>query len=250
VSDPVLRVAVVEDEPLARQSLLRALGAVEWIEVVGEADDGPAATRLLESTRPDLALMDINLPGYGALDVLARLAEPPAVIFVTAYDQHAITAFDLAAIDYVLKPFDQERLVVALERGRDALVARDAVEASIERARGALGNAHPLDTLFVRDRGAIVAIPVDEVVRFEADDIYVAVHARGRRFLVQMALADLERRLPPGKFLRVHRSHVLHLRCIVRFAPIEGGRYAAELADGSRIIASRRYSRAIRELAL
>ena len=249
MSSAALRVAVVEDEPLARQALIRALAAVAWIDVVGEAHDGPAATRLLETARPDLALMDINLPGYGALDVLEKLAEPPAVIFVTAYNQHATTAFDLAAIDYVLKPFDQERLLVALERGRDAL-ARDAAASSIDRARAALGTAEPLDTLFVRDRGAIVAVPIKEVVRFEADDIYVAIHARGRRFLVQMALADIERRLPEGKFIRVHRAHLLNLRFVVRFAPIEGGRFSAELADGSRVIASRRYARVIRDLVL
>ncbi len=249
MTSAALRVAVVEDEPLARQSLMRALSAVAWIDVVGEADDGPAATRLLEMLRPDLALMDINLPGYGALDVLAKLAEPPAVIFVTAYDQHAITAFDLAAIDYLLKPFDQERLLVALERGRDAL-ARETVASSIDRARGALANAEPLDTLFVRDRGAIVAVPIREVMRFEADDIYVAIHARGRRYLVQMALADLERRLPEGRFIRVHRAHLLNLRSVTRFVPIDGGRFSAELVDGSRVIASRRYSRTIRDLVL
>lgn len=245
-----LRVAVVEDEPLARQSLMRALAAIDWIDVVGEADDGPAATHLLEALRPDIALMDINLPGFGALDVLAKLSEPPAVIFVTAFDQHAVTAFDLAAIDYVLKPFDHERLLVALERGREALTARESVASSLDRARGALATEQPLDTLFVRDRGAIVAISIKDVVRFEADDIYVAIHARGRRFLVQMALADLERRLPPGRFIRVHRAHLVNLRFVAKFSPIDGGRFAAELADGSRVVASRRYSRAIRDLVL
>jgi two-component system, LytTR family, response regulator len=244
-----VRVAVVEDEPLARQSLLRTLESIAWIDVVGEAGDGPAATHLLETLHPDLALMDINLPGYGALDVLARLPDPPAVIFVTAHDQHATTAFDLAAVDYVLKPFDRERLVMALMRGRDALAARDA-RGSIERARGALASTQPLDTLFVRDRATILAIAVGEVVRFEADDVYVAVHARGRRFLVQMALADVERRLPAGKFLRVHRSHLLNMRYIARLSPLDGGRYVVELTDGSRVSASRRYSRAIRDLVL
>jgi two-component system LytT family response regulator len=150
----------------------------------------------------------------------------------------------------VLKPFDQDRLLVALERGRDALAARDAVSSSIARARGALANAESLETLFVRDRGAIVAIPVREIVRFEADDIYVAIHARGRRFLVQMALADLERRLPAGKFMRVHRGHLLNMRSVARFSPVDGGRFVAELSDGSRVTASRRYSRAIRDLVL
>jgi two-component system LytT family response regulator len=247
-----IRIAVVEDETLARQSLVRVLRGIDWVDVVGEAENGPSAVHLLEATTPDLALMDIRLPGFGALDVLDRLASPPAVIFVTGYNQHAVAAFALAAIDYVLKPFDHERLLIALERGREAVLARSAssVRGQADRARRALDAAAPLETIFVRDRGAIVAVPVGEIVRFEADDVYVAIIARGRRFLAQMALADVEQRLRPDAFLRVHRAHLVNLRFVTRFVPHEGGRFVVELADGSRVLASRRYSRSIRDLVL
>jgi two-component system, LytTR family, response regulator len=255
--DPVLRTVVVEDEPLARRSLLDILGAVDWIDVVGEAADGPTATRVLVEARPDLVMMDIDLPGYGGLSVLERLSTPPAVIFVTAYDQYAISAFELAAVDYLLKPYDRERIFSALDRAREshgASVKNGDTSAQLapsttQRARHALGG-DVLDTLFVRDRGSIIRIPCHEIIRFEADDIYVAIIVRGRRFLVQMALADLERRLPPGMFLRIHRSHVVNLSCVVSFEAIEGGRFVARLADGTHVTASRRHARAIRELVL
>jgi two-component system LytT family response regulator len=247
-----MRIVVVEDEPLARRAAVHTLSAIEWIDVIGEAADGPAAAAMLDALQPDVALMDINLPGYGAFDVLDRLAEPPAVIFVTAHGHHAAAAFDLAAIDYVLKPYEPARLLLALERARDALrghvMAGVSARASIERARHAMSSAAAVDTLFVRDRGAVVAVPVADVVRFEADDAYVAILTATRRHLVQLPLADVERRLPAGKFLRVHRCHIVNLAHVAAFAPHDGGRFVAELRDGSRVPVSRRHARAVREL--
>lgn len=248
----------MEDEPLARRALVRAVRPIEWITLVGEAADGPAATSVIDGTRPDVALMDINLPGYGALTVLERVAEAPAVIFVTAYGDHAAAAFDLAAIDYVLKPYDPGRLIVALERARDAVGRRSGgteaagagVPAPAERARRALTPGASIDTLFVRDRASIVALPLADVVRFEADDIYVAIRARKRRFLVQMALSEVERRLPPDQFLRIHRCHIVNLAHVEAFNAHDGGRFVAVMRDGSTVLASRRYSRAVRALAL
>lgn len=251
ITERALRVLVVEDEPLARDALVRSLRCIGWIDVVGEAGDGPAASREIARLHPDLLLMDIKLPGYDGLEVLERLERPPAVIFVTAHDQHAVTAFDLAAVDYLLKPFDAERLLTALERGRETVNARHDPDATaVARVRRALDTDRPVETLFVRDRGVIIAIPAAEVIRFEADDIYVGVHARGRRFLVRTALGDLERRLDARTFLRVHRGHLVNLRAVIRFVPVDGGRFRVELSDGSRMIASRRHSRAIRELGL
>jgi two-component system LytT family response regulator len=251
-----MRVVVVEDEPLARRAVMQALSAIDWIDVIGEAGDGPAAAAMLEALRPDLALMDINLPGYGAFDVLDRLSEPPAVIFITAHGHHAAAAFDLAAIDYVLKPYEPERLFVALERARDAMRRPEGgsigvgagARASIERARRAMTNESAIETLFLRDRGAIIAVPVTDVMRFEADDAYVALLTSTRRHLVQTTLADVERRLPAGKFLRIHRCHIVNLAYVAAFAPHDGGRFVAELRDGSRVPVSRRHARAVREL--
>ena len=240
-----LRVVVVEDERLARESLVRMLRGIPWIEVAGEADDGPSAVAALASIRPDVALMDVRLPGYDALEVLGRLGDPPAVIFVTAYQQHAIAAFELAAIDYVLKPVDHQRLLIALERARRAIGG----DGARERARRALESAEPLTTLFVRDRGAIVALPIADITRFEADDTYVRIMVRGRQYLMQTSLNEVERRLPPGRFLRVHRGHLVNLQSVAKFVPYEGSRFAVELTDGTRVLASRRYSQQIRELA-
>lgn len=253
MDDTPLRVVVVEDEPLARRSLIGALQAIPWIEIVGEGADGAAAVEVIDAARPDLAVMDIVLPGFGALDVLDRVRHPPRVVFITAHDRFAAAAFDLAAIDYVLKPWEPERLRLALERARAAIRlpahGTERVPTDGARARRALARDERLDTLFVRDRNTIAAIPVAEVVRFESVDAYVAIVARGRRFLVQMALSDVASRLP-DRFLRIHRCHVVNLGFVTRFTRHDGGRFIAEMADGSRVIVSRRHARTVRQLAL
>jgi two-component system LytT family response regulator len=246
-----LRAVVVEDEPLALRSLLELLGGIDWVECVGTASSGPEALARIDELRPDLLLLDIELPEMSGIDVLRRVRHRPAVIFTTAYDRYAVTAFELSAVDYLLKPFGRDRLVGALERVRERLGEGD--DAAVpERLDGAFEGeaAAPLERFFLRDRGRLVPLHVRDVERLEADDDYVRVHVKGRVLLANLTLGDFERRLDPGRFLRVHRTHIVNLDFVSHLVPEEGSRIAVEMRDGTRIVASRARSKELRELTL
>jgi two-component system LytT family response regulator len=252
-----LRALIVEDEPLARRQLRELADGVPWLRCVGEAEDGSAAVRAIDELRPDLVFLDIRMPELSGLEVLERAEHEPAVIFTTAFDAYAVTAFELGALDYLLKPFGRERFLAAVERARRALGAarvddeseRDTSTAT--RARAALAGAGgSMERIFVRDRGRIVPIPVREIERLEAEDDYVAVLARGRRFLVYLPLGEFERRLDPERFLRVHRSHVVNLDYVTALLPYDAARLQVEMRDGTKLMASRARSRELRHLAI
>ncbi len=250
-----VRALVVEDEAPARRRLLDLLRRVDWIECVGAAENGERAVTLIDTLRPDLVFLDIQLPGLSGLDVLRRVQHQPAVIFTTAYDRYAVSAFELEALDYVLKPFGEARLLVALGRARRALVDRD-LEPVRDRAARALAAgesgtaAEPLARFFVRDRGRLVPVAAREIVRLEADDDYVRVFTRERSYLVYLTLNDFERRLDAERFLRIHRTHMVNLDFVNQLVPLDGGRMQVELRDGTKIAASRARSRVLRERTL
>jgi len=244
-----VRALIVEDEPLARQQLDGLIGEVPWMYCVGEAASGAAAVRMIDELEPDLVFLDMQLPEVSGLEVLERITHTPGVIFTTAFDQYAVSAFELGALDYLLKPFGRERFGAALERARRALDVPSG-ESVRDRANSTLNADGPVARVFVRDRGRILPIPVQEIERLEAEDDYVAIHARGRRYLVYVALGDLERRLDPGRFLRVHRSHVVNLDHVSALVPYDATRLQVEMRDGTKIMASRTRSRELRHLAL
>ena len=244
-----VRTIIVEDEPLARQQLREMLADVTWTVCVGEASTGAEAVRLIDEHEPDLVFLDIRMPELSGLDVLRRIRHQPAMIFTTAYDEHAVAAFELGALDYLLKPFGRERFLAAMDRALRALDFRsDAPPA--ERAQLALSAGEMLTRVFVRDRGRIVPIATADIERLEAEDDYVALHARGRRYLVYLPLSEFERRLDPERFLRVHRSHIVNLDHVSGFVPFDGARLQVEMRDGTRIMASRTRSRELRHLAI
>ena len=251
-----VRALLIEDEPLARRQLRELAAGVPWLSCVGEAGDGAAAVRAIDELRPDLVFLDIRMPELSGLEVLERTEHEPAVIFTTAFDQYAVAAFELGALDYLLKPFGRERFLAAVDRARRALGATrsegdDRDSSTVARARAALGAVSGLaERIFVRDRGRIVPIPVREIERLEAEDDYVAVHARGRRLLVYLPLGDFERRLDPARFLRVHRSHVVNLDFVTALVPFDAARLQVEMRDGTKIMASRTRSRELRHLAI
>lgn len=251
-----VRALVVEDEAPARRRLLELLRPVEWIDCVGAAENGERAVTLIDTLRPDLVFLDIQMPRLSGLDVLRKVQHQPAVIFTTAYDRYAVSAFELEALDYVLKPFGAERLLVALRRARRALVDQD-VEPVRERAARALAagesgasGGEPLARFFVRDRGRLVLVDARDIVRLEADDDYVRVFTRERSYLVYLTLNDFERRLDAERFLRVHRTHLVNLDFVSQLVPLDGGRMQVELRDGTKIAASRARSRLLRERTL
>ena len=238
---------IVEDEPLARRRLRELMRDVPWLTCAGEAGSARAAIAAIDAHRPDLVFLDVQLPGMSGIDVLAGLTHRPAVIFTTAHDRFAVTAFELGAIDYLLKPFGRERFTRAVERARPLLDARAGV-ATAERAREVLAPG-PAPRLFVRDGGRVVPVRVSAIERIEAADDFVIVHAGGRQFTLNLPLADLDSRLDAASFLRVHRSHIVNLDHVTSWTPIDGSRLAIKLRSGATVMASRQRSRALRELA-
>jgi len=246
------RAVIVEDEPIARTQLRELLGDVDWIECVGEAADGMTAVSVIDTVKPDIVFLDIEMPELSGLEVLRRIEHDPAIVFTTAYDKFAVAAFELEAIDYLLKPFGRDRLFAALERVRRAV--REEGDVTVGRraheALNQLAGTEPLTRIFVRDRGRIVPIAVRDIERLEADDDYVAVHSRGRRYLVYLNLSEFEARLDPAVFLRIHRSHIVNLDCVAALSNYDATRLQVELRDGTKLLASRTRSRELRHLVV
>ena len=246
------RAVIVEDEPIARTQLRELLGDVDWIECVGEAADGMTAVSVIDTVKPDIVFLDIEMPELSGLEVLRRIEHDPAIVFMTAYDKFAVVAFELEAIDYLLKPFGRDRLFAALERVRRAV--REEGDVTVGRraheALNQLAGTEPLTRIFVRDRGRIVPIAVRDIERLEADDDYVAVHSRGRRYLVYLNLSEFEARLDPAVFLRIHRSHIVNLDCVAALSNYDATRLQVELRDGTKLLASRTRSRELRHLVV
>ena len=237
---------VVDDEPVARAGLKGMLVAFDWIEVIGEAADGESAARMIETLKPELVFLDVQMPGLLGTDVLRQIDQRPFVIFTTAYSQHAVTAFELGAVDYLLKPFGPVRLAAAMERIRGAIGEPSSVDA-IERLSGALGGG-PITRLFVRVGNATLLLPVDRVTRLEADGDYVVAHAGGTRHLLHLSLSSLVARLDPKRFARVHRAHVVNLDHVREFKRDARGNLEVELHDGTRVPVSRARAQELRGL--
>jgi two-component system LytT family response regulator len=237
---------VADDEPVARAGLRAMLGAFDWITVVGEAADGESAVTEIERLRPELVFLDVQMPGMLGTDVLRRLERPPFVIFTTAYSEHAVTAFELGAVDYLLKPFGPGRLSAAMERVRSAL-GEPAPADTFERLSGALAGG-PISRLFVRVGGTLVPLPVERVSWFEANGDYVTAHTGNARHLLHISLSRLEARLDSRRFVRVHRTHIVNLDQVRAFRRDARGNLEAELLDGARVPVSRARAQELRSL--
>jgi two-component system LytT family response regulator len=172
---------IADDEPLALQRLRSLLSEIPWIALVGEAVDGAAAIRAIDSLAPDLVFLDVVMPDVTGLDILNRITHRPTVVFTTAYDKFAVAAFEARALDYLLKPFGRRRLVATLDRVRESMRP-----------------GSPLEWFFVRERGRVTPIKVSEVVRFEGCDDYVSIYTTARPLLAALRMSELERQLPPG----------------------------------------------------
>jgi len=240
-----LTAIIADDEQIARDGLRRMLAAHEWLTVVGEARSGDETVELVDRMRPDLLLLDVEMPGATGIQVLSRLTHHPFVIFTTAYSQHAVSAFELGAIDYLLKPFGADRLHLALERVRAG--AGEPSESTGDRLKEALRQG-AMSRLFVRSGMSVIPIAVDQVVRVEAWGDYVTVHTPSSRYVVHLALQRLAERLDAERFVRVHRAHLVNLAFVRAFRSQPGGALAAEMTDGTLIPVSRTHARAIRAL--
>jgi two-component system LytT family response regulator len=242
-----VRTLVVDDEPLARAGLRAMLAAFDWVEVVGEAADGVSAVEAIERLRPELVFLDVQMPGLLGTQVVQRIAWQPYVIFTTAFSQHAVTAFELGAVDYLLKPFGPTRLSAAMERIRSA-TGEPVGTGALERLSGALAGG-PISRLFVRTGGSLVPVPVAEVWWLEASGDYVVAVTARTRHVLNLALSRLEARLDPRRFVRVHRAHVVNLDHVRAFRRDARGNLEAEFADGRRVPVSRARAQELRDVA-
>jgi two-component system LytT family response regulator len=239
---------LVEDEPVALAELRELVAEVSWLESIGEATDGSEAIERIDALRPDVVFLDVRLPEIGGLEVLERIRHHPAVVFTTAYDRYAVAAFEMEAIDYLVKPFGRDRFRETVDRLRRVLDREDA-EPAAARARRALGSG-PLQRILVRDAGRLVPVSLADVDRLEAEGEYVRVHSGSRRHLVRLPLSEFERRLDPARFVRVHRSHIVNLDHVRSMEPYDGARLEIRMQDGTRIVASRTRSKELRDLAI
>lgn len=239
---------IADDEPVARAGLRRMLSSYDWIDVVGDAVNGPDAVQAINSSLPDLVFLDIQMPGLLGTEVLARIVHQPCVVFTTAHAQHAVTAFELGAVDYLLKPFGATRLATTLERVRAAL-GEPGSHTALDRISDVFGTG-PMTRLFVRIGGAIVPVPVSSIAWFEADGDYVTAHTERGRHVLTVSLNQLEARLDPKRFVRIHRAHIVNLDAVVAFRRHGKGGMTAELRGGAQLAVSRAKAQELRKLGV
>lgn len=251
-----IRTLIIEDEPLARQTLREFAAEVEWLVLVGEAADGRAAVDLIDALKPDLVLLDVQIPEMSGIEVLNSVEHQPSVIFTTAYDKYAVPAFEHEALDYLLKPFGRARFMAAIERARRRLEEKTSAALTAPSLKEQTFQTTPeqskelLTRLFVRSRSnQIVPVKIDDVSRFEADDDYVKVFAGSGIYLISKTLGELESRLDASRFCRVHRSVVVNLEFVER-VQMQDRRLLVILKDKTEILASRSGSQILRKLIL
>ena len=245
-----LRVMIVDDEPPARALLREFLAREPGITIIGECANGFEAVKAIHEQHPDLVFLDIQMPRLDGFEVLELLDPVPSVIFCTAYDEHALRAFEVHAVDYLLKPFGRERLTEALARARarraepivgpaEGAGAAPGPVVPAALAASARPAGEPLQRIAVRDGAKVVVIPVGSVDLLEAQDDYVAIHEGGRTHLKHQTLATLARALDPAKFVRVHRSFVVNVERIARIELLAKDSRVAVLEDGTQVPVSR-----------
>ena len=246
MSEERVRTLIVEDEPEARRMLRDFLAEASWVELVGEASDGMQAVAGIDRLEPRLVFLDVRLPELSGLEVLERIRHQPEFVFATAYDRYAVAAFELGALDYLVKPFGRERFRTMLQRVRRRLAQESEAPASPERARTTLA-ATPLRRLFARTGERIVPISTASVLRVQARGDYAEVYAPGGPFLLHVSLTELAARLDPERFLQVHRSHIVNLDAVQLLRPYDDRRLLVVLKNGEEIVASRSASEALRK---
>ena len=247
-----IRTLVVDDEPLARERLTSLLSAESDIEIVGQCRDGEEAVRSIMDTSPDLVFLDVQMPAMNGFEVIEAVGSErmPLVIFVTAYDQHALKAFQVRALDYVLKPFDRDRFQEALQRAR-AQIQRDETGDLGRRLLALVKDLRrdqpKTDRLVVKSGGRLFFLRTDEIDWIEAAGNYVRLHVGTTSHLLRETMNAIEGRLDPEKFFRIHRSRIVNMERIQEMQPWLNGEYAVVLRTGTRLTLSRGYREKLQE---
>lgn len=236
-ADRKLRALIVDDEDLARLALRELIKTRSDIEVVGECSNGFEAVKAVAEQKPHLIFLDVQMPKLTGFDVLELIGTDAAIIFVTAYDQYAMRAFEVHAVDYLLKPVGRERFEAALERARSRI--GDKMPSGVELAAAARPPQQFLERIVVKDGTRVTLIPVEKLDYAEAQDDYVSLASEGKKHLKQQTIAGLEACLDPQRFVRVHRSYVVNFERVARIEPYAKDSKIAILRDGTRLPVSR-----------
>ncbi len=256
-----LSAVIVDDEPLARQAIRMSLARDREVRVVAECGNGRDALEAIEGHDVELLFLDVRMPGLDGLEALSRLATPPTTVLITAFADHAVTAFDLEVVDFVLKPFDDERFVRALERAkRHARARRGEEPAGVPRLESRPAEASrrrrgseppygqrlpptgpPLERLVIRNGSRLATLAIDDIDWIEAQDYYAEIHAGGRTYLVRHSLHKLAASLDPARFVRIHRKTIVNVRRVKELEPMFHGEYVVFLHDGTRLKLSRTF---------
>jgi two-component system, LytTR family, response regulator len=233
----VLRVAIVDDEAPARAILREYLSAEAGVEVVAECANGFEAVQAVTNAKPDLLLLDVQMPKLDGFEVLELVERDVAVVFVTAYDQYALKAFEVNAVDYLLKPFGPERLTEAVQRVRERLANKrpggEPVAARLQSGR------RPISRVLIRDGATVHIVPLSKIDYAEAQDDYVAIHAERRTYLKEQTMGQLEAMLDPRQFVRIHRSYLLNVDRLAKIDSTDTDSRVAILRDDTRLPVSR-----------
>jgi two-component system LytT family response regulator len=243
-----LRLLIVDDEPLVRAGIRHALSAAEQIEIIGECASGSEAVHAVLSHRPDLVLLDVQLQDRTGLDVIRQVGPErmPPVVFITAYDEYAVAAFELNAIDYVLKPFDEARLLQSIRRARDRITLREehSVGEKLQSLIELQAKKWP-QRLVVKNGERFDMVPVDTIDWIESANNYVQLHCGQKQYTLGETLTSLQHRLDPAKFLRIHRGRIINIGRVAAVHTMLGGTYQIELQNGTRISSGRQYKDSI-----
>jgi two-component system LytT family response regulator len=253
---------IAEDEPLAREALRDSVNTRSELKLIGEADNGRSALEQINLLRPDVVFMDIQMPEMTGLEVIKRLDYQPEIIFTTAYDQYAVAAFELHALDYLLKPFSRERFDAAVDRllenssdysgnkNADAPPAprHDLITQALEQ----VGQQLParLDRILVRDRGHIFPVNTQQIAYLKSDAKYTAIYVDSKTFLVRLGISELAERLDPSRFVRIHRSVLVNLDYVESMKTDEQSQLQLQMRDGSVLVANRDASKMLRDMAI
>ena len=249
---PRIRIVIADDEPLARERLRTLLAPESWAEIVAECQNAAEAVDAITRLKPDLVFLDVQMPGGTGFDVIDAVgaARMPLVIFVTAFDRYALRAFDVHALDYLLKPFDRERFQQALLRARQQLERKstgDLERRLLELVQDLRPAPHKLERFVVKSGGRVFFVRADEIDWIEAAGNYVKLHVGGDAHLFRETMNALEARLDPDFFYRIHRSHIVNIERVKELQPWFNGEYVVFLRNGTRLTLSRGYREKLQE---
>jgi two-component system, LytTR family, response regulator len=246
---PKLRVVIVDDEAPARMAVRHGLEALEDVDIVAECANGFDAVKAVGDLAPDVVFLDVQMPKLDGFEVLELLGRDRLIVFVTAYDEFALRAFDVHAVDYLLKPFTAERLTAAVERVRARLASGTGHALDVKALRASVRPAGaPLERVVIRDGSHVHVVPVDRIDYVEAQDDYVAVHSAAKSYLKDQTLGELEALLDPRRFVRVHRSYLLNIERLSRVELYAKDSRIAILQDGTKLPISRSGYQRLQEL--